>query len=303
MNWLNLEIRTLRSPAYIGSDPTERATWISILAFCCEQENGGRVVGAKAWKDRKWQQMCAVTRREVMRATNLLQWDGDDLIVTGYPLDKEAEVQAMRAIGSTKTDKKALAARENGALGGRPKTQRETQREETQDNPTETHRKEGEGKGKEGEGNSTFCAESEEPTSTPEKEPILIFPCDGPKKTWRLTEEKLAEWQEAYPSMDVAACVRDAKQWAVDNPQKRKTANGMTRFLGGWISRAQNKGEHRRATPAQEIAYWESPHPDAKRPQDELLREAFRENWGDNPAAAGILEKIEGMKNGGPAPP
>src|SRR5689334_5174723 len=81
MNWLNLEIRSLRSPAYMGSDPVERATWINLLAFCCEQENGGRIVGAKLWRDRQWQQMCGVTAREVNGASNLMRWEGDDLIV------------------------------------------------------------------------------------------------------------------------------------------------------------------------------------------------------------------------------
>lgn len=147
-----------------------------------------------------------------------------------------------------------------------------------------------------------ISSEPGEPAAEPTPDPLLIFPCVGVVKSWELTEKKLAEWQETYPDMDVFAAVRQARQWTIDNPTKRKTVNGMTRFLGTWLNTAQNKGEHRRAAPTQEIAYWESPHPDAKRPQDELLREAFRENWGDNPAAAGILEKIEGMTNGGPAP-
>lgn len=99
MNWLNLEIKTLRSPAYIASDPVGRATWINVLAYSCEQENGGRIAGAKGWKDRTWQQLCGVTRREIGCATQLLHWDGDDLCVIGYPLAKEAEVKARREAG------------------------------------------------------------------------------------------------------------------------------------------------------------------------------------------------------------
>lgn len=109
MNWLNLEIRTLRSPEYLGSSPAERATWLNVLAFCCEQENGGRITAARAWKDRQWQQVCGVTMREVDRASKLLSWDGDDLVISFYPLDKQEEVAAKRQ-----------RARVNGARGGRP---------------------------------------------------------------------------------------------------------------------------------------------------------------------------------------
>ena len=109
MNWLNLEIHTLRSPAYMGSDPTERATWLNVLAYCAQQENGGRIEGAAEWKDRQWQQLCGVTLREVTRASQLLTWDGQDLVVWAFPFQKQKEVQARRRV----------AAR-NGRHGGRP---------------------------------------------------------------------------------------------------------------------------------------------------------------------------------------
>ena len=52
MNWLNINLATLRSPAYLGSTPVERATWLQLLAYCADQENGGCIAGAAAWKDR-----------------------------------------------------------------------------------------------------------------------------------------------------------------------------------------------------------------------------------------------------------
>ncbi|HEY3901122.1 MAG TPA: hypothetical protein VGM54_21090 [Chthoniobacter sp.] len=96
MNWLNLEIRTLRSPEYIGSEPVERATWLNLLAYCCEQENGGRLLGAASWKDRQWQQVCGVTAREVQRAPRLIRIEGDDVVVFAYPAAKEDEVRLKR---------------------------------------------------------------------------------------------------------------------------------------------------------------------------------------------------------------
>lgn len=189
MNWLNLEIRTLRSPTYMGSDPVERATWLNLLAHCCEQENGGRIAGAALWKDRQWQQMCGVTAREVARATRLVSIEAEDVLVWGYDLNKEAEVQHMREIGKSKSDRKSAASRVNGQNGGRPKTQRKTENNPTEnptkenlDNPTETHRKEveGERKGKE--------LEKEE-----EKEngPLASAKADGKKRKSNAVSEEL----------------------------------------------------------------------------------------------------------------
>jgi len=99
MNWINLQVSTLRHEVYIGSEPLVRATWLNVLAWCCEQENGGRIVGACKWGDRRWQQTCGVTKDEVGISSPLLQYDNDDLIVWGYPVDKQAEVQAKRQAG------------------------------------------------------------------------------------------------------------------------------------------------------------------------------------------------------------
>lgn len=99
MNWLNIHTPALRSPDFIGSDPTARATWLYVTAYCCEQENGGRIVGARHWKDRQWQQTCGVTLAEVEASSPLISWDGEDIIVASYPEQKEKEVQSKRKAG------------------------------------------------------------------------------------------------------------------------------------------------------------------------------------------------------------
>jgi len=99
MNWLNIHTPVLRSPAFIGSDPIARATWLYVMAYCCEQENGGRIVGAKLWKDRQWQQTCGVTQAELEASSPLIQWDGNDLVIREYPTEKEAEIAAKRKAG------------------------------------------------------------------------------------------------------------------------------------------------------------------------------------------------------------
>lgn len=83
----------------------------------------------------------------------------------------------------------------------------------------------------------------------PPELPILEIPCVGKgSKSWPLTASKVAEWGDAYPGIDVVAECRKARQWCIDNPGRRKTFDGMTRFLGTWLSKAQN--ERGRGPPA-----------------------------------------------------
>ena len=131
MNWINLNVTVLDSEEFLGAEPTERATWLCLLRYCVGQENGGRVPQAKEWKDRKWQQVVRVTLKEIAAKCDLWKWEGDDLIVTYYPEDKEAEVKHLRSIGKQTSEAKRSAAKANGSKGGRP-TKDQTE------NPTET---------------------------------------------------------------------------------------------------------------------------------------------------------------------
>lgn len=110
MDWLNLHSKVLDSPQVVGAEPVDRGTWLMLQRYCIGQENGGRIAGCGAWKDRKWQQLAKVTLLEVQRKSELWAWDGQDLVVWEYPVEKEAEVQAKREI-----------AKVNGNRGGRPR--------------------------------------------------------------------------------------------------------------------------------------------------------------------------------------
>lgn len=94
-----------------------------------------------------------------------------------------------------------------------------------------------------GEKEENWNGSAEPSAHAPDCEPLLVFPCNGPVSNWALSVTKLSEWRETYPGLDVETCARKAWQWAKDNPRKRKTSGGMTRFLGTWFATAQNKGE------------------------------------------------------------
>ena len=100
MEWINLHTSVLDSPEFIGADPVDRATWLCLMRYCAGQENGGVIGDAKAWSDRRWQQLARVTLREVKRTCPLWRWDADSLRVAFYNPDKEEEVRRLRSQAS-----------------------------------------------------------------------------------------------------------------------------------------------------------------------------------------------------------
>ena len=123
MEWLKLDLRTLRSPEYIGSEPTARATWLNLLAYCADEENGGRIVGCEEWKDRMWQQLAGVTHEEVRESSELFTWDGSDLIIWNYPSNTENLVKTRREAGrrgGAQSSEEANAKQNSDLLQAKP---------------------------------------------------------------------------------------------------------------------------------------------------------------------------------------
>ena len=71
MEYINIPLYVIRSNEYIGADPTQRATWLSLIAWSCDQENMGRIAGARSWGDRRWMQSCGVMASEVAESCGL----------------------------------------------------------------------------------------------------------------------------------------------------------------------------------------------------------------------------------------
>jgi hypothetical protein len=144
MNWINIQTNTLRSPEFIGSDPISRGTWLSVLGYCYEQENGGVITDCKNWKDRQWQQICGVTREEIDGSTLLMQWLDNDLLVWNYPTETEDEIrrkrEAGRKGGQARTQAKIEAAKANGAKHNPSTTQAPTQRNSNSNSNSNSNR-------------------------------------------------------------------------------------------------------------------------------------------------------------------
>jgi len=65
MIWINIKTTTLRESEYISASPTQQATWLKLLAYCSEHENGGVIHGAGGWNERAWLFGCGITLDEV----------------------------------------------------------------------------------------------------------------------------------------------------------------------------------------------------------------------------------------------
>ena len=82
------------------------------------------------------------------------------------------------------------------------------------------------------------------PDSVATDESVLTLPLV--QGEFSITTPKVKEWEELFPSLDVMQCIRDCKGWNLSNPGKRKTRKGIERHIVGWLTRANDKGQHRR---------------------------------------------------------
>jgi hypothetical protein len=76
------------------------------------------------------------------------------------------------------------------------------------------------------------------------------IPCNGSVKIFHVSNEYVAEMRQLYPGIDIEKETLRAKGWNVNNPTKRKTAKGMTKFLGSWYTTAQNDNSNKKTPSA-----------------------------------------------------
>lgn len=57
---------------------------------------------------------------------------------------------------------------------------------------------------------------------------------------WRPTVSEYDEYCRLYPSVDVFDSFRRMRAWSLSNPTKKKTRNGVRRFVNTWLSKEQD---------------------------------------------------------------
>lgn len=91
-------------------------------------------------------------------------------------------------------------------------------------------------------GQKASCSEqSTEPT--PDCDGLILN--DGSE--WWPTVERYKEYERCYPGVNVQREFAKMRSWCLDNPKKRKTRNGIARFVNSWLSKEQDSGA--RASP------------------------------------------------------
>lgn len=85
--------------------------------------------------------------------------------------------------------------------------------------------------------NNIICPE---PEPTPDLSDIQLPLVD--KSYYDVPLEKIEKWKVAYPAVDVKQELRKMISWLDANPKRKKTRNGVDRFINTWLSREQDKG-------------------------------------------------------------
>ena len=250
MNYLNLHTDLLRSETYLGAEPLERATWLNLMGWCASQENGGVIVGASEWTDRKWQQLCGVTKEEATLVSELYHFDEDgNMVVNLYPIEKETEVKTKRE-----------TAKANGKKGGRPpKKTKKKPTTETDEKPTSVNFAKAEGNGREGNGKESKEGEARTredapPTESHHPNPNIteaIAWINSIRESWAKTPHlTAAEMHDLAQSAD-AICALDEQvlcavaAYAVSPPGKQDWAlNTRGRFIANYTEVVQRALEY-----------------------------------------------------------
>ena len=96
MEWINLHVRSLDSDAFKRSRAVDQGTWLKLLRYCAGQENGGCIKDCRDWTDKDWQIMVGSSLGEVSKSCGLWKWEGNDLILSLYPVESELRSKKLR---------------------------------------------------------------------------------------------------------------------------------------------------------------------------------------------------------------
>lgn len=113
MDFFPISTPEVTSPAWLRLDPAARGHWLSLVGFCAAQENGGVIEACRSWDGRDWDRACGLgdlTTLLGLVGAGLVEWQGDDLVVAGYPRAAEEAVQKKRAGGRIGGQRRAANA-------------------------------------------------------------------------------------------------------------------------------------------------------------------------------------------------
>jgi hypothetical protein len=80
--------------------------------------------------------------------------------------------------------------------------------------------------------------------------PVVVeLPTNKTGEFYAVTQSDVCEWESLYPAVDVGQHLRNMLGWLKSNPKRRKTKNGMSRFVNSWLAKEQNDGHKKTQNP------------------------------------------------------
>ncbi len=114
MNYLKLQVTdTLKLP-WIRASMQARGALVSLLMFCCSQENGGVIKDSLDYGNNDWRDLTRLSLDDVLAvlSAQLARWHGKDLVISMYDMPGQRALEVKRAQG------------EHGFKGGRKSTKK-----------------------------------------------------------------------------------------------------------------------------------------------------------------------------------
>lgn len=77
--------------------------------------------------------------------------------------------------------------------------------------------------------------------ASPAHEPAITMPLNTGDE-FPVTLGQVSEWSKLYPAVDVMQQLRAMRGWCLAHQVRRKTKQGVNRFMNAWLAREQDKG-------------------------------------------------------------
>lgn len=242
MSWLKIESSVARNKKFMKAGPAPSWLWVCGLAYCQEGLTDGFIptealpyLGVKNAKQ---------------LASHLVKAGLWDETKGGWNVhDYLSHNRSSSEIGRIREERRHSGMRGGEASGER---RRSNLLQHVEANPTDASKQPSNPATATATATETATDQQVEVRVEPPSDStpaVLTFPTVGKCPSWVLTQGRIDGWLQSYPNVDVAGECRKASAWIEANPERRKTAKGMSAFLVNWLNRAADRPA-RRVEPA-----------------------------------------------------
>ncbi len=220
-----------KDPGVQALDYFERGVWFEILCIMHESDARGKLMlNGKKMPDEALARLLGLDNQKVNQIlTKLLEYG---------VARAEPETGVIFNKRMVEDEKLRQTRREAGKMGGNPVLLNQKQTTTDKQIPTPSV--------------SSSSSISKEPKPSCAEQPpkasataptdgVIALPLIG-ESEFHVTSSQSAEWETLFPAVDVPQELRKMRAWLLASPKKRKTRNGIQRFITSWLGREQDRG-------------------------------------------------------------